>query len=402
MFIARQPIFNKRMDVFGYELLFRLDSGSTQFGGVSSQEATATVVGGLFEAGINNIVEDKYAFINFDEYFIHSNSLEIISPDRLIIEILEDVKIDDRLIKRLQDLRKMGYKIALDDFVKDYKEYPLVPLARIIKFDLLQTPLKSIEADVKRALIDKKIILAEKVETKKDFLQAKEMGFHLFQGYFFSRPNIVSKAGGKTSSKTQYTRMLWELKKSEPSYDILAGIIEKDVNLAYRFMRVISYRSKKNLIDSIKKGLTYMGLDEIEKWISILMFQDIGKGKPKELVRISLIRTKFAEEITVRTGLGKIKHEASMMGLFSTLDALLDQTMEEALRDIALTQSIKDALIRHKGELYTVYKLLIAYEKGDWDEVEIITIEENIDANILSEEYLESIKWANEVSVLMA
>ncbi len=401
MFIARQPIFNKRLDVFGYELLFRLDSGATAFGGVSSQKATATVISGLFEEGVHNIVENKYAFVNFDDEFIHSDSLELIPADQLVVEILEDVKVDSRLINRLEELKNKGYKIALDDFIEDYEEYPLISLAKIIKFDLLQTPLDTIEDDVKRALADRKVILAEKVETEEVFQQAKKMGFHLFQGYFFSKPSIISRANTRTSSRTQYTRMLWELKKEEPSYQVLAGIIEKDINLAYRFMKVISHRSKKTLIESIKIGLTYMGLDEIERWVSILMLQDMGKNKPKELVVMSLVRTKFAEEIS-RHNKGTMRHEASMMGLFSTLDAMLDKTMEEALEDIALTRPIKEALIESKGKLYPIYKLLLAYERGDWIEVAKISVKEKIDPAILGQDYLESIKWANEVSVLMA
>ena len=260
MFIARQPIFNKRLDVYGYELLFRASSKSCGFDGTSSQNATASVIGGLFESGIDEIVEDKYAFINFDEYFIHSDSLELIAPDRLIVEMLEGIKVDEYLIKRLGEIRKKGYKIALDDFEEDYEEYPLVPLAQIIKFDLMQTPLETIGSAVRQAKDDRKIVLAEKVETEEVFLQAKEMGFHLFQGYFFSKPNIVSKASSKTSSKGQYTRLLWELKKDDPSYTVLAEIIQQDVNLAYRFLRVMSSRTSENMISSIKRGLAYMGL----------------------------------------------------------------------------------------------------------------------------------------------
>ena len=401
MFIARQPIFNKRLDVYGYELLFRLDKESAHYDGVSSEGATAAVIGGLFEEGLMNIVEDKYAFINFDENVIHSNALELISPDRLIVEMLEGVKVSDKLIKRLEEIKRKGYKIALDDFVEDYQAYPLVSIAKIIKYDLRATPLNTIEEEVKRARSEGKTILAEKVETREEFIKAKEMGFHLFQGYFFSKPNIISKRITKTSSNTQYTRMLWELKKEEPCYQTLAEIIEKDVNLAYKFMRVISHRSQHDLIYSIKTGLTYMGLDEIERWVSMLMLQDVGKNKPKELIKMSLVRTRFAEEITRLKGLTNMRYEASMMGLFSTLDAMLDQPMEEALEDIALTPFIKEALIHKKGKLYPIYRLLLAYEKGDWVEVAEIANTEDIDSNRLGKSYLESIKWANEMSALM-
>ncbi len=116
MFIARQPIFNRKLEVYGYELLFRAAGDSTQFDGISSTGATASVLGGLFESGIDCLVENKYAFINFDESFINSDSIELVSPDRLIIEMLENIEVDNALIERLHKLKGQGYKIALDDF----------------------------------------------------------------------------------------------------------------------------------------------------------------------------------------------------------------------------------------------------------------------------------------------
>ena len=144
-----------------------------------------------------------------------------------------------------------------------------------------------------------------------------------------------------------------------------------------------------------------MGLREIERWVSILMFQDLGKEKPKELIRLSLTRTMFAEEIACSAGLGRLRHEAAMMGLFSTLDAVLDQTMEEALEELALSHVITDPLVKHKGKLYPIYKLILAYEKGEWEEVKEIAQGGNIRMKILGRKYLEAIKWANEISSLM-
>ena len=397
MFIARQPIFNRRMEVFGYELLFRSDLTSTKFDGISSVSATATVIGGLFECGIDSIVENKYAFINFDDEFIHSETVELIEPDRLIIEILENVKINKRLVDRIRRLKIKGYKIALDDFVEDYTEYPLVPIADIIKFDIMATPLHTIEKEVNLALSQNKTILAEKIETKLEFQEAKRMGFHLFQGYFFSRPNITSRTFTKTTTEVQYYRVIHELSAEEPSFQKLAEIIETDVTLSYRIMRMVSFRSKNEPIQSIKKALTYMGLKEIQRWINILILQDLGKSKPKELMRISLIRSRFAEEITINIGLAELKDQASMMGLFSVMDAMLDQPLSEALKGMALSKSITDAMLHHKGVLYPVYSMMLSYEKGDWENVSQILKAIMIDPKILHEKYVESLKWANEI-----
>lgn len=401
MFIARQPIFGRNMEVFGYELLFRGGSNSKTFDGTSSVHATASVLGGLFESGIDEIVGDKRAFINFDAAFLQSDLPELIESNRLIIEVLEDVVVDDALIERIKYLKSKGYRIALDDFVEHYDTYPLVPFADIIKYDLMATPLGTLTRAVDKALLEGKILLAEKIETIEVYNEAKAMGFSLFQGYFFSKPAIIGKANHKATTKAQYGRLINELKKEEPSYQILAEIIEKDVNLAYRLMRVISSRSGDDLIYSIKRALTYLGLKEIERWINILMIQDLGENKPKELMTLSLVRTKFSESIAMICGLKKIKHEASMMGLFSTIDAMLDQTMADALSDVSLPQSIKDSLIANEGVLMPIFRLVIAYEKGDWDHAATLTSAMKIEEEKLYDAYLESVKWAREMVQMM-
>lgn len=401
MFIARQPIFNRRMEVFGYELLFRTSSDSKEFDGVSSSYATASVIGGLFESGIDQIVDDKRAFVNFDGAFINSDLPELIESHRLIIEVLEDVRVDEQLINRVQELKHKGYKIALDDFAESYDDYALVPYADIIKYDLIVTPLSTLESAVTKAIRNGKILLAEKIETEEEYIKAKEMGFTLFQGYFFSKPSIIGKPNSKATTKAQYSRMINELKKEEPSYQVLAEIIEKDVNLAYRLMRVISSRSGDDLIYSIKRALTYMGLKEIERWINILMIQELGDNKPKELMNMSLIRTKFAETIAIQSGLKNIKHEASMMGLFSTIDAMLDQNMEEALADISLPSSIKDSLIKHQGVLMPIYQLVRAYEIGDWENTDQLSKKMALDENRLFDAYMDAVSWARDTVRLM-
>lgn len=398
MFIARQPIFNNQLEVYGYELLFRLNSQSTQFGGVSSQGATAAVITGLYESGIENIVEDKLAFINFDEIFIHSSALELIKPNQMVVEMLEKIKIDKALMERLKAIKDKGYKIALDDFEETYQTYPLSPFASIIKYDLMATPLETIAADAATALTQGKVLLAEKVETQDEFHQAAAMGFQLFQGYFFSKPIIAGHSCDKSPTKLQYFRLISELKKEDPSYDVLAELIQQDVTLAYRIMRMASARSNHDLVSSIRYALTYMGLNEIERWLNILMLQDLGKEKPDELMKISIIRSRFAQTLAKRALMDyNAQHGASMMGLFSVLDGILDQSMAEALAGISLPPSIPEALLEDRGPLYPVYELMQAYEKGDWETTLRQSQELKIEEYTLYHDYREAIAWANEI-----
>ena len=171
MYIARQPIFDKRKDVYGYELLFRNSTTSMAYTGTSAESSTAVVLGGLFELGVEKIVGDKKAFVNFNYNSLLSNSIELIDPSTLIIEVLEDVEVDNRLMRRLESLHKEGYRIALDDFVHSVKDFKMVPVADIIKYDLIATPLNTIQDEVMEALRRKKVLLAEKVETEEEFIE---------------------------------------------------------------------------------------------------------------------------------------------------------------------------------------------------------------------------------------
>ena len=397
MYIARQPIFNKEMKVYGYELLFRANSTSTVFDDSDATVATASVLSGLFETGIDHIVDGTKAFINFDYDFILSDTIELIQPETLVIEVLENVDDDVFLAERLVELKKKGYKIALDDFVEDYDEYKLVPISDILKIDIIETPLDEIGATVDKAKKENKILLAEKIETENEFIQAKKMGFELFQGYFFSKPSIISKVNDKKSTKIIYGRIISELKKDEPSYQKLADIINTDVNLAFRLMKVIHAKQNEELVDSIKKALLFMGLKEIERWINILMLQELSYHKPVELLKLSLVRTKFSELIAINSVYKKRKSEISMMCLFSVLDAMLDVPMKEALMDITLSEDIKRSLINEGGELKPMCDLIHGYENGDWELVKQLSKQIKIEEEKVSVCYLEAITYANDI-----
>ena len=397
MFIARQPIFNRDLNVYGYELLFRLTSDSKVFGDIDSKKATAAVIQGLFESGIEKIVEDKKAFINFDENLIYSDVMNLISNKKLVIELLENIELKDKLNKRVIQLRKKGYKIALDDFVKDYDEYPLVKTADIIKYDLLETPLDELDDIVKRPLRDNKIILAEKIETKEEFIKAKKMGFHLFQGYFFNKPEIVNQVKKKRNIKTQYISLLNELEKDEPDFQNIAEIIEKDVNLSYKLIKLVSLRISEEKIYSIKSALTYLGINELKYWIELLMIQDTGKDLPKEILRLTLIRSKFTELIAKNSILSDKRLEASLMGLLSNINVLLGTDFEKAIADISVTPSIKQVLLYNKGELKNLYQLMLAYENSNWEKVIDLSEKLNINKMELYELYTDAVIWSKKI-----
>ena len=390
MFIARQPIFDKTKEVYGYELLFRGSNTSNAYNGTSAESSTAVVLGGLFEIGVDKIVGDKKAFVNFNYNSLMSNSIELVDPSTLIIEVLEDVEVDARLMRRLDSLHKEGYRIALDDFVQSIKDFKIVPIADIIKYDLIATPLDTIQDEVMEALRRKKVLLAEKVETEEEFIAARKMGFQLFQGYFFSKPVIVAGLKGKKPDITIYRRILNELHQEEPSFQGLAEILETDVSVAYRLVNVVSKKNEHDIQKGLKSALVKMGLTDFERWVHIMMLQDLSVNKPHELIRTSLIRSKFGELVANNTGsLYTRASEVSLMCLFSVLDAMLDLTMEEAMADLSISRDIKDALVKRE--------LAEAYEQADWEKLDRIASKLGIDSNRLGGWYMESIEWSDRI-----
>ncbi len=368
------------------------------FSNVTSSEATASVLGGLFEQGIDRVVGTAKAFVNFDYDFIMSDMIELIDPTTLVIEVLEHVEIDDALLRRIQVLRRKGYRIALDDFEDDFFTYPVIPMADIIKYDIMITPLDTLHKEVKEAIAMKKILLAEKIESKEDYEKAKIMGFHLFQGYFFSKPRIVLRgSNAKKSFKAVYSQILNELKNKDFSFDKLTSIIESDVNLSYRLLCVISRKKDEKDGNSIKRALIRMGIKEIERWISVLMLQDSASDKPDEVYRLSLIRSKFGEYVAERSSYKQRKDEVSIMCLFSMLDVILDSTMQEALDGLALSQDIIEALVYGTGHFKPLCILLKSYESGNWQAVDKYAKKIQLNSDELTNAYLSAIEWTQGV-----
>lgn len=230
-----------------------------------------------------------------------------------------------------------------------------------------------------------------------DFKKAREMGFHLFQGYFFSRPNIVGKTMENNISQSQYLLLLGEIKKREPSYNRLEEIISMDPEMSYRLLKIASMKSRGRPIESIKSALNYMGLREMEKWMSLLMIQDISMGKPLELLELSLIRNKFSGEVAKRGILSDYKHEANLMGLFSTIDGMLDKNMEDIVEELNISESVKLALTKNQGPLAPIKKLYESYESGRWSDTDKIGRELGLKNYQIIEQYLEAIEWSKSI-----
>jgi EAL and modified HD-GYP domain-containing signal transduction protein len=397
MYIARQPIFNSLMNAHGYELLFSPEEARAEYSAASPVKSTALVLGGLFELGIDSIVNDTKAFIKFDYDFLMSNTIELVEPGKMVIEIMEGTFPDSMLIKRLQMLSSKGYEIALDDYRRGIGTKLLSDYSNIIKFDIKKNPIQSFKEEVKMLRDLKKTALAENVGTMEEFEEAKKIGFQLFQGEFFSKPSIVGGIKVKRLSNVVYHRILNEIRQDEPSFDKIAEIVAMDVGLTYRLLSLVSKRrvSDEEYL-TIKSALVNMGLKELERWINVLMLQEMSKHKPKELMRLSLTRSKFGEILAANSRFRKSKQEVSLMCLLSVIDAMLDEPMEEALEGLHLGEDVWLALVKEEGDLMTIANIVREYESGNWQKADTILQDLRIHRDDVRHWYLNSCKWADE------
>ena len=387
VFVARQPIFNRDLEVVGYELLFR----SREAQAIPSPEgATASVVLNAFtEIGLERIVGDRSAWINVSRDFILSGLTQTLPAGRVRLELLEDQLLDDRLIEALNDLSTGGYRIALDDFEYSEAAEPLMGLVDVIKLDVRALGRDGMSEHVSRLRHPGLKLLAEKVETQDDYAFCAELGCELFQGYFFCRPELL-RDREIVASRLSLLEVIAALQ--DPAVDLsqLERLIARDVSLSFRLLRYINsaFFGLRMEVSSIGQALALLGVQNLRRWATLSVFASID-DKPPELTVTALIRGRFCE--LSGENVSAVQGELFTLGMFSVIDALMDTAIEEVLASIPFPGDMRQALIAHVGEKGVLLECVQALESGDFDRAEALVAGAGAT-------YLDALVWANEAA----
>lgn len=394
LYAARQPILDREKNLFAYELLFR-DSLENVFPEIDANEATSKLIEGQLNIGVEDFTGDKPAFINFTLDTLMKKYPTMIHQDSIVVEILETVQPGKKLLNECKLLKEQGYTIALDDYVHQPVWRHFYPFVDIIKIDFMDTTYEQMEV-IKTAIVDFPQIklLAEKVETLEEFEKAMEMGFCYFQGYFFSKPEVVKS---KSLSPAQLTlaELLYETSKPDIDLAKITDVFQRDVNLAYKLLRYSnsSIFKRRNEVANIKQALLVLGQKELKKFLSVLFAAQVGSDKPPELMKLSMVRARFAELIAESHGQDSSK--AFLAGMMSLIDALLDEPIETVMDKLPLSQEIKDALIKKTGVLAAYIAISKAFEKADWDRADKLIAKIGLDKDITASLSREAAHWAD-------
>jgi len=399
--VARQPILDRQQKLYGYELLFRSDGVTNAFNGTEAGTATMHVLSNtLMSIGAEKLLGGKKAFVNFDHRLLLENMYLALPRESLVIEILETVEPTRDLVTLCRSIQEQGYALALDDFTDAPGFAPLARMANVIKVDLRLTS-RAEQERVLRAYKSRGVLmLAEKVETQAEFEWARGVGFDLFQGYFFARPTLV-RSRQIPASKAVCLQLLRETRQVDLDLKRIRRLIREDVSLTYQLMRYANSAAfqRGTRYTSITRVLLVMGENNIRRWVALATLPMLATNKPNELMKLSLVRASFCERLA-QLAEAPNPNEAFLMGMFSLLDALIDQPLEEALRNLDLGKDVAAALLgdaREQGFLPSLYRLVHGYEEGRWNEVEEASQQCGIAFPAIGEAYLESTAWAAQI-----
>ena len=390
-YLARQAIYDRELNVFAYELLFRDDQQKTANILDGNSATSQVIINAFLHIGLDKIVGDKRAFINLPhDMLVHEDTLQL-PKEHVVLEVLEDIPPTPTVVGAVQNLIDNGFCVALDDFMYNDELRPLVDLAQIIKIDILPLSSFQIREQVNLLRGDGRKLLAEKVETIEQYQLCRSLGFDYFQGYFVAQPHII--AGQRPpANRLMILHLLGKLQNPNVEIDEIEDVISKDLSLSYRVLRTIN-SSLFNLptkVESIRTAIQFIGLKQLKHLVSVIALANFD-DKPSELVMLSLIRAKFSELIC--KALNQSDPEVAFTaGLFSMLEAMLDYPMEDILKELPLSDELSSALLNHEGNIGAILDMVESYEKGDWDQIKL---PENTSIDI-TQLYLESITWAEE------
>jgi c-di-GMP-related signal transduction protein len=397
IYLARQPIFDRRQKVIAYELLYRTSEENINLE-TDGNLATSEVISSSFlNIGLDKITRGKKAFINFTKALLDDDTAFLLPKELVAIEITEETIPDEQTLKNCTLLQKKGYTLILDDFNMRSSCMSLLDLVEIVKVDF-QNTLPDERQEIVSFLKDKKkSLLAEKVETVKDYGDAMASAFDYFQGYFFCEPSIV--VGREIpSTKMQNLRLLHEIYKPDMDFDQVEALIKQDPSLSYKLLRFINSIAfpVRFPIRSIRQAIALLGQQEMVKWASLVALRNVGYDKPDELIVTAVSRAKFCESMAKVTDLRERSADLFLTGLFSLLDTFLDQSMEEAIAELPLADEIKGALLGESGSFKSILDLVLLYERGAWDKAfEIAAADYNLDEVEVMSFYLESLELAD-------
>lgn len=394
-YVVRQPIKDKSNNILAYEIMYEVDKMDI-YNQIEDFQAADTI-SDFFMQNTALISGNGLVFITFTPNLLFKNVPKIFENDSLVIQIEDNVVIHPLSIKLIAKYRKEGYRVAANNFQFNPKYFSIIDSIDYIKIDFKNADHGSIDNLVSMAKGFNKKCVATGVDSKEIYDYAISKDIDYFQGVYISE---IAKTHMRKTEFIQgnFFRLIIEVTKDEPDLDQIEEIISRDAGLSYMILKIVNspYFALKNRATTIKQAITFLGLVQLKRWVYLLSFKDDDDNQAEEVLKISFLRANFCSELVKYIKDFPIsKSEAYTMGMFSTLDVLIDAPLNELLDEIFLSDEIKDALLSFKGKCGTLYKLVLSYEKADWHNLKNYADELGIPKNIIAQVYFNCVEEVN-------
>jgi EAL and modified HD-GYP domain-containing signal transduction protein len=383
--MSRQPIYDRDLHVVAYSLTYQ-----NQESLLSGHHATSELIYATFmETGLEGIVGHKRVFFRLTRGFLLLDYAAVFPVDKAILEVSEITPSDTELIQVIRDLSVQGYSIALTDMIVSEYPLPLLEAADQVIIDVNQCPATQLQERMDHLRQYDVKLMARSVETQEAFARCKALGFDFFQGYFFCQPETIQHQRSLTN-RLAILELMTKLLHPDTDVDKLEAIISRDVSLSYKLLRLInsSFYGLRTKVTSLRQALLLLGTRALTTWVSLILLSGID-DKPHELTTTAMIRAKMCELLALQGG-PKRPDGYFLVGLFSVLDALMDMPMSDVLTSLPLDEEITQALLDYTGPLGLTLRAVLAYERGNWDDVSLL----GSDSSALTDAYLQAIVWA--------
>ena len=396
LFVARQPIFDARRALAGYELLYR---GSAVAGGADPTDpnrmSSDVIVQNFLEAGLDRLTGGVRGFVNFTREMLLTETYRLFDPETIVVELVEDIVADDAVRAACRKLTAAGYTLALDDFVIGGVQEVLLEQANIVKVDLLgkaQYDVSRIAAHLRPYFVT---LLAERVETAEVAWAAEQEGYSLFQGYYFSRPETVAHKSSAVEALSLLPLVNMVSAEETPSREIERAF-RGDPGLSYKLLQIAnSTTNGAQEVESIRHAIQLVGRDTLHRWLALLLTSSLASSgvHSPELLKATLVRARFLESMGGRSRADS--GSLFLVGLFSNMDALLGLPIRELLTRVNFTAEVEGALLRQKGSYFLPWLALAeAYEEGRWGVVAELAGETGVPAAKIPDLYMRALHWA--------
>jgi len=398
IYVARQPIFELGRGRYGYELLYRRDASIDHAEGDAGHMSAEVIVGALLGIGLRALSDGGVAFINFSRAQLLNQSWELFEPGSVMIELPETVECTEDIIAACVQMVRAGYRLALDDYVYSERSRPLLEIASVVKVDILGLSRHELDRIAHQLRPFGPRLLAERVETATVRDVCAELGYELFQGYLFSRPETLSKTD-VSAGQLAIIRLLNLLQDPTATDMALEAAFQNDLALCYKLLRIVNVAAMGGRgVTSIPHAIRLVGRKSLHQWLSVILVASLGRAGDvsHELALTAMTRARMCELLAATSHPPREAASAFIVGLLSLLDVLLEIPMHVIFAKLELSDDVRRALLERQGSLAPGLRLAEAYEKGDWDAAQALAAELGIDRDALPDMYVQALTWAGE------